>query len=52
MPIAPLTNAGRGGGAPPRPVHDGEANWIKVSGHNDGSFTVTNGRNGFTKDYH
>ena len=52
MPIAPLTNAGRGGGAPPRPVHDGEANWIKVSGHSDGSFTVTNGRNGFTKDYH
>jgi competence protein ComEC len=52
MPIAPLTNTGRGGGAPPRPVHNGEANWIKVSGHSDGSFTVRNGRNGFTKEYH
>ena len=51
MPIAPLTNLRAGGGAPPRPVHNGEANWIKVSGHADGSFTVTNGRNGFTKAY-
>ena len=24
----------------------------QVSGHSDGSFTVTNGRNGFTKEYH
>ena len=52
MPIAPLTNTRRGDGAPPRPVHNGGANWIKVSGHSDGSFTVTNGRNGFTKEYH
>ena len=52
MPIAPLINNRRGTGAPPRPVHDGEANWIKVSGHSDGSFTVTNSRNGFTKEYH
>lgn len=51
MPIAPLTNPQRGAGAPPRPVHNGEAYWIKVSGHDDGSFTVTNSRNGFTKDY-
>jgi competence protein ComEC len=50
MPIAPLVNT-RGSGAPPRPVHNGEANWIKVSGHADGSFTVTNGRNGFMKAY-
>ncbi len=51
MPIAPLTGPSRGAGAPPRPVHNGEANWIKVSGEADGSFTVTNGRNGFSKEY-
>ena len=27
------------------------ANWIKVSGQEDGTFTVTNSRNGFTKTY-
>ncbi len=52
MPIAPLTGGRRGAGGPPRLVHDGEAHWIKVSGQGDGSFTVTNGRNGFTKEYH
>ncbi len=51
MPIAPLTNARRGAGGPPRLVHNGEANWLKVSGRGDGSFTVTNSRNGFTKEY-
>lgn len=51
MPIAPMTNP-QGAGVPPRPVHDGDANWIKVSGHGDGSFTVENSRNGFTKEYH
>ena len=51
MPIAPLTGPSRGAGAPPRPVHNGDAHWIKVSGHGDGSFTVTNSRNGFTKEY-
>ena len=50
MPIAPLPNP-RGAGAPPRPAHNGEAYWIKVSGSADGSFTVTNSRNGFTKVY-
>ena len=50
MPIAPLINP-RGEGVPPRPVHDGEAFWIKVSAAADGSFTVTNSRNGFTKEY-
>ena len=51
MPIAPLTNARRGSGVPPRPIHNGDANWIKVSGYADGSFSVTNSRNGFTKRY-
>jgi hypothetical protein len=27
------------------------AYWIKVSAEQDGSFTVTNARNGFTKSY-
>jgi competence protein ComEC len=28
-----------------------EAHWIKLSARNDGTFSVTNGRNGFTKTY-
>jgi competence protein ComEC len=50
MPIAP-TAAPPGPGAPPAPVHNGTAYWIKVSAHQDGSFTVTNARNGFSKTY-
>ena len=38
-------------GAPPAPQHNGAAFWIKVSAQTDGSFTVANGRNGFTKTY-
>ena len=48
MPIAP---AQPGEGAPPAPVHDGEAHWIKLSAQRDGTFTVTNSRNGFSKTY-
>jgi hypothetical protein len=33
------------------PVHNGIAYWIKVSAQADGSFTVTNARNGFSKTY-
>ena len=36
-------------GAPP--VHMGPAHWIKLSASADGSFTITNGRTGFTKRY-
>jgi hypothetical protein len=43
--------AGGGRGAPPRPVHDGEAHWIEVSAEASGAFVVTNGRNGFSKVY-
>ena len=32
-------------------VHMGPANWIKVSARRDGSFTVTNSRNGFSRRY-
>jgi hypothetical protein len=51
MPIAPISAPAPGPGAPPPPVHNGQAYWIKVSAHDDGSFTVTNGRNQFTKTY-
>ena len=34
-----------------RTVHMGSANWIRISARRDGSFTVTNSRNGFSRDY-
>jgi competence protein ComEC len=51
MPVAPISPPQPGRGAPPAPVHNGTAYWIKVSAQADGSFTVTNGRNGFSKTY-
>ena len=51
MPVRGIPNPGRGPGVPPPPAHDGPAYWIKTSGSSDGSFTVTNSRNGFTKTY-
>ncbi len=54
MPIAPMTPPARGAGGPPPvpvPIHNGPAFWIKVSAQDDGSFTVTNARNGFSKSY-
>jgi hypothetical protein len=51
MPVAPIPAPQPGPGAPPAPVHNGTAYWIKVSAKADGSFTVTNGRNGFSKTY-
>lgn len=51
MPVAPIAAPQPGSGAPPAPVHNGPAYWIKVSAQPDGSFTVTNARNGFTKTY-
>ena len=35
----------------PPPAHNGQAFWLKVSARDDGSFTVTNARNGFVKTY-
>jgi type IV secretory pathway VirB9-like protein len=32
-------------------VHMGSAHWIKVSARQDGSFTVTNSRDGFMQSY-
>jgi competence protein ComEC len=51
MPVAPIAAPQPGAGAPPAPVHNGPANWLKVSAQRDGSFTVTNSRNGFGKTY-
>jgi competence protein ComEC len=51
MPVAPSSAPAAGTPAPPAPVHNGTAYWIKVSAKTDGSFTVTNGRNGFRKTY-
>jgi hypothetical protein len=46
QPASPPTPGGRGRGG-----HTGPAFWIKVSARPDGTFTVTNTRNGFTKTY-
>jgi len=51
MPVAPIAAPPPGPGAPPAPLHNGTAYWIKVSAQSDGSFMVTNGRNGFNKTY-
>ena len=51
MPIRGIANPGRGAGVPPPPVHNGQAYWVKASGSRDGSFTITNSRNGFSKMY-
>ena len=51
MPIAATPAPAPGPGAAPPPAHNGAAYWIKVSARDDGSFTVTNARNGFTKSY-
>jgi hypothetical protein len=51
MPIQPTMPPQPGPGAPPPPAHNGKAYWIKTSAHLDGSFTVTNARNGFSKSY-
>ena len=51
MPVTPFTAPPPGPGASPAPVHNGAAYWVKVSASTDGSFTVTNGRNNFSKTY-
>jgi hypothetical protein len=56
MPIAPLPPPAdlyvlREPRSLPPPPHNGKAYWIKISAQNDGTFTVTNQRNGFTKTY-
>ncbi len=51
--IANMDDGSRGPSRSPtgRPVHMAAANWIKLSAQQDGSFTVTNSRNGFRRSY-
>lgn len=51
MPIAPAGPAAPGAGGTPPPAHNGSAHWLKVTARDDGAFTVTNGRNAFSKTY-
>jgi competence protein ComEC len=51
MPVAPIAAPAPGPNAPPPPAHNGPAHWIKVAAQTDGTFTVTNTRNGFSKTY-
>jgi competence protein ComEC len=51
MPVEPIAAPAPGPSAPPPPAHNGPAYWIKVVAQQDGTFTVTNGRNGFAKTY-
>jgi competence protein ComEC len=51
MAVAPIAAPPPGPNSPPAPAHNGTAYWIKVSAQPDGSFTVTNARNGFSKTY-
>jgi len=51
LPKAAWMPPPQGQQAPPAPVHNGKAYWFKVSAQQDGTFTVTNTRNNFTKTY-
>jgi hypothetical protein len=51
MPVSPIAAPPPGPSAPPAPAHNGPAYWIKVTAQMDGTFTVTNARNGFAKTY-
>ena len=51
MPVAPVAAPPPGPQAPPPPQHNGTAYYFKVSAQQDGTFTVTNTRNGFSKTY-
>jgi hypothetical protein len=51
MPVAAEAAPQPGAQATPAPQHNGTAHWFKVSAQPDGTFTVTNSRNGFSKTY-
>jgi competence protein ComEC len=51
MPIAPFTPPPQGQQASPAPEHNGKAFYFKISAQRDGTFSVTNMRNGFAKTY-
>ena len=51
MPLQPIAAPAPGPQTPPPPAHNGPAFWIKASAQQDGTVTVTNQRNGFSKTY-
>jgi competence protein ComEC len=51
MPVQPIAAPAPGPQAPPPPAHNGPAFWIKASAQQDGTVTVTNQRNSFSKTY-
>jgi hypothetical protein len=51
MPVAPIAAPQPGPNVPPPPAHNGQAYWIKVTAQSNGTFAVTNTRNGFAKTY-
>ena len=51
LPMALLVPSATAQQAPPAPVHNGAAYWFKISAQQDGTFTVSNTRNGFSKTY-
>jgi hypothetical protein len=51
VPVAPIPAPQPGPNTPPPPQHNGTAYWIKLTAQADGTFTVTNARNGFSKTY-
>jgi hypothetical protein len=51
IPVAPTAAPAPGPNVAPPPAHNGPAYWIKVSAQQDGTFTVTNARNKFSKTY-
>ena len=51
VPIAPTAAQSPTPDDPPIPLHNGPAHFFKVAAREDGSFTVTNTRNDFSKTY-
>jgi L-ascorbate metabolism protein UlaG (beta-lactamase superfamily) len=51
LPVSPFVAPPQGQQPPPAPGHNGTAYWFKISAQQDGTFTVTNTRNGFSKAY-
>ena len=51
LPVAAWNPPPQGQQAPPAPVHNGKSYYFKVVAQQDGTFTVTNMRNNFSKTY-
>jgi len=51
IPVAPTVEQSPTPTAPPIPLHNGPAFYLKITAQQDGTFTVNNMRNGFSKTY-